>query len=267
MVREHQREEAELIVRHCLAGCALLLAATAHAELPFMVGSVRGEAAAYAAVAADCTESAPLRLHDHYHLALAGRWRCVRDDEARWYYIAYYGERRLLLPLDAVQPDALSMIGLDTLEPEQLAEAGEAARLLSRSLRETELKGAVADYVQTSEQGVAISSWQLLDAHDGNAVTGFGVSFLNSGQKVIRAVQFTVVTDAGGTVRHDFRSLGPIVPGQRGRYSFRRIWPAGLVHDARVSRLTLLFSDGRRRMLESPPHLGRKSEAILTDGL
>lgn len=175
----------------------------------------------------------------------------------------YYRGTRYFLSRDdlhIVNPDETRRN--DTLTDEQVAQVRETFEQDSKDLHAIGVKDAFEAVDKTKRDGLSILERSVYDESEHTEGTGFSVDVINTSNKTIKYVIFTVVGyNAVDDPVHDrlkrrtsmlLRGIGPIEPMESGSYSFDYVWHTDLVESARITQIKLEYKDGTSKVLASP---------------
>lgn len=174
----------------------------------------------------------------------------------------YYRGSRYLIRREGLILDNNSTARNDALTDAQVqllrGEFENDSHILWTSLAEDALK-AIA---RTKAHGIAVLNRRVYDESDYTNGTGFRVKVLNTSQKTIKYVAFSIVgyNAVGDPVRdglkrstgQTMRGIGPIKPNESASYSFEYIWHTDVVEYVRLTKLKVDYMDGTSNVVAFP---------------
>lgn len=130
---------------------------------------------------------------------------------------------------------------------------------------------------KTSAQGIALLNHSVFDVSEITQGTGFKVTLLNTAQKTIKYITFSVVglnavedpvrdRLSGGTTM-SLRGVGPIEPFSTATYSKDYMWMTDIVEYHRLTAITVQYMDGSTKRLTNLKQLELDSTVAKILGL
>lgn len=176
--------------------------------------------------------------------------------------VYYRGSRYLIRREDLILDNKNSTARNDALTDAQVqllrGEFESDSHILWTSLAEDALK-AIA---RTKSHGIAVLNRHVYEESDYTNGTGFRVKVLNTSQKTIKYVAFSIVgyNAVGDPVRdrlkrstgQTMRGIGPIKPNESASYSFEYIWHTDVVEYVRLTKLKVDYMNGTSNVITNP---------------
>jgi len=129
------------------------------------------------------------------------------------------------------------------------------------------------EFIQySSQQGLIIKKWDVIDESKYTDGTGVEIEFINPTKKTIKyiwttfvgynAVKDPVIDRVKGLKNITVKSIGPIEPNESGSYTYEYVWYTDIVETAKITNIKIQYMDGSFKTITDPNKV-IMSEALL----
>lgn len=191
-------------------------------------------------------------INDNSYFFIGEKISCSGNN----FYKIYYKGDKFYIKTESVFLKPEDKILLDTVNDSLKTILENNAKFYSKSLYERDLSLLNKFYLKSSKQGLAILNYRVTDESEYTDGTGFEIDIFNSTKKTIKYITLTIlgynaVNDKVGTPIVK-KCIGPIDPGERGKYVFDYVWLTDIVNSCKITNVKIQYMDNSFKTITIP---------------